>query len=304
MLKNNAKQPLPAYHYSQKILCRVISAPEPDHEPTMFSYKVEISGDRRQGILTSNDKGLRLGEEIKAEFSMARGKKIVLVYFPETAQLEKLTSDEEMKAMSLLMKGSLVSVIVVEKTDNNYIATYKDYWGETVKGTLVSSQPLKIGDCADAAVCNESKASMSFVSVLDIEKEIDRIHQRDDYFSQKDAQPSPIAEEMDWMAAVIHLSGQSEEMGDVFQPLIEESEALIDNLQKEGLKLHWMETVEALKMYAFPKDEEAISNILKQFIEKYSEAEVLEFLSYRLHPNKEVPMNPVYKDILGALAAK
>ncbi len=295
---------LPPYFFGQKVSCTIGSAPKDDElNPPRVKYLVSLPEDRRQGVLSSDNPNLQTGIELEASFTSYFGKRLMFTHSSESVKLDTTTSEEEIKFMSLPVHGSLVSVTVVEKSDDGYIAEFKNYWADAIKGTLASSESLEIGESIAAAVTGWSPDSMNFISVRDVEKEIERNNARSQYLTGKDLGSSSddMDLEMDWMSAVTNLSSQIESRNDTLQPMRDEAEALIEKLQQDGLSKHWDATVSALKMFVYPKQNEEISNLLKQLVETHSEKEVVEFLTYRLHPDKECPLTPTSRDILLSL---
>jgi hypothetical protein len=310
MRTNIDEKLLPPYFFRQKVRCTIASAPKDDElNPTRFKYLVSLPGDRRQGVLSSDDPNLQPGIELEVAFTSYFGKRLMFNHSSESVTLDTITSEEEIKFMSLPVHGSLVSVTVVEKSDDGYIAEFKDCWDDTIKGSLASSESLEIGESLDAAVTGWSPDTINFISVREVEKEIERKNARSRYLTGKDFDNNSddmdmdmdMELEMDWMSAVTSLSNQSESRNDTLQPMRDEAEALIEKLLQDGLSKHWDATVVALKIYAYPKENEEISNLLKQLVETHSEKEVIEFLTYRLHPDKECPLTPTSRNILLSL---
>lgn len=302
MPESDLYKPLPPYHHGQRLRCIPDAALGKSDMPPGFKYAVEIPGDRRRGQLISADSNLPLGVELEASFISHDGSGLMLTGF-SGIELERSASDPDIKLMSFPVQGSLVSVTVVEKNAGGYIAEYKDFWGEGLRGTLVSEAVHQVGDCLDAAVSGWSPQEVDFVAVAEIEKEMDRMRERQVYLSGRE--PNSLELEMDWTGAVMRLTASMKpaEPEDMFQGMREDAEDLIARLQAEGLKLHWEDTVKALKFFAYPKEHDEVSLILKSFYEKYPEEELIDFLSYRLHPDKDCPLTPLTKEICGALSS-
>lgn len=302
MSENDLYKPLPPFHHGQRLRCIPDAALGESDMPPGFRYAVAIPGDRRRGQLITADSNLPLGVELEANFISHDGSGLLLTGF-SGIELERPSSDPDIKLMSFPVQGSLVSVTVVEKNAGGYIAEYKDFWGDGLRGVLVSGAVHQVGDCLDAAVSGWSPQKVDFVAAAEIEKEMNRMRERRVYFSGKE--PGNLELEMDWTAAVMQLTASMKpaESEDMFRPMREEAEDLIARLQAEGLKLHWEDTVKALKFYAYPKEHDEVSLILKSFYEKYPEEELIDFLSYRLHPDKECPLTPLTKEICGVLSS-
>lgn len=302
MPESDLYKPLPPYHHGQRLRCVPNVALGKSDMPPGFKYAVEIPGDRRRGQLIAADSNLSLGVEIEASFISYDGAGLMLTIF-SGVEAGRPESDPNIKLMSFPVQGSLVSVTVVEKNAGGYIAEYRDYWGEGLRGALVSKAVHLVGDCLDAAVSGWSPQEVTFVAVSEIEKELNRMRERRVYLSGK--KPNSLELEMDWTGAVMQLTASMKPAAfeDMFQGMREVAEDLIARLQAEGLKLHWEETVKALKFYAYPKEHDEVSLILKSFYEKYPEEELVEFLSYRLHPDKECPLTPLTKEFCGALSS-
>lgn len=293
---SSEKQPLPAYYSSQKLRCRVKSRGKYDQIVSMATYAVEVPGDRREAELKSNGAELKPGDEVEAIFVSLNGRKVVLAHCTDTYPLEVERPDSEIKEMSEPFKGSLVSVTVLEKLDAGYKVVYKDFWGEDHEGSMRTELQYEPGTIIDVAVAGWP-GEMKFVSIPDIEAEVERRNERSRYLT---GQETSLKNENTWLEAVIGLS-PDESVKDLMGDLREKAESLIARLQKEGLRANWDETVEALKMYAYPMEEGEISDLLERLSEQYEEDDLVEFFSYRLHPDKNCPLTPLSRDLLQAL---
>lgn len=298
----NLKPGLPPYHFQQKVRCVISSIGAPDEDvPNQVSYQVDVPGDKRKGILTAVSASLQPGVEVDAIFISYAGRSLQFKEFRDTDIVHR-PSDKDMISMSIPLQSSLVTVEVLEKSGEHYNAVFKDYWGNPYQGPLVSSQRLATGDLVEVAVAGWNSRDLSFILVEDVEREIARQNGRAKYFSGTEKSQDALDRELDWMAAIVSLA-DSGANDTIFGPMINEAEVLIANIQKEGLSKHWDATVEALKLYTWPKEAPEISRMLQELVDEFTEKDVIEFLSFRLHPSKECPLTPMNRNIIQRIAA-
>ena len=169
MQTKSYEKPLRPYYYNQELRCTVSSMPSEDElNPPGVKYMVTLPDERRQCIISSDDPNLQPGTELDVTFLSYFGKRLMFRHSSEAVKHEFTISKDEIKGMSLPVHGSLVTVTIVERSVDGYVAAFTDYWGDIIKNSIISSEALEIGESLDAVVSGWSANTISFVSARDI----------------------------------------------------------------------------------------------------------------------------------------